>query len=136
MAEQDDPQPGAAEPPTPVLGYSYIQTSDYRSMHTSGVFCGFTLRGEVFLMPYTERPPIPEFVAHALVKQADGSMKMGEEVRDLRREGDDTIREVDCCLMMSPETALSTAKLLQRFAEQVLESRQNRAEGQEVPDGQ
>lgn len=121
MPDEKKPvQPQAAtaaqEPGVPVLTFQYKRSPQYRTIHVNGAFGGRTMRGEVFAMLYSERPPHPTSSSYRL---EDGKPK--EEVLELREGIGDMIREVEVCAFMTADQATALGTWLIENANRVRE---------------
>jgi hypothetical protein len=111
-----DQKKRSEEEPTRVT-FDFIKSPHFRAVRADGAIGGVTPNGQIHVAFYSERPPIPRRVVHAV---GPGG-KLGEEVG--REARDAIVREMDFDLFLSLSVAKSVHQWLgARIAE--LEARQ------------
>lgn len=94
--------------------FDYLPSNLFRIVHVDGAFGGITPRGGLFVSLYSERPPIPTRMVHALTDDH----QLGEEIREQRQVGDAIVREVEVGVMMDEAVARAlNVWLAQKLAE-------------------
>lgn len=85
-------------PPRTEMGFHYIKSPLYRTIHCDGVFGGVTPNGHIDASMFSERYPIPTYV-----KQKLDGMTLGEEIERATRDG--IVREIEVGIFMTLEAA-------------------------------
>lgn len=90
------------------IGFHFLKSNQYRTVHADGAFGGLTPRGYIDVNFFSERKPIPNFTSHEL--GADGTV--GPENTAERISKDGIIREVEVGVILDLEGARSLIKWL------------------------
>lgn len=90
-----------------VLRYDYIKSNLFRMIHADGVIGGPTPKGLIFAAFWNERSPIPQQVAHEIVKTEGGPgvARLGRELTDQRVTRQAVVRETEVGVLMDVEMA-------------------------------
>jgi hypothetical protein len=100
MADPTPPRPSPSLPLPDKLFFDYIKSPQFRVVHADGAFGGLTPTGYVFVTLYTQRPPIPTRIAHAVRRNEQGQIKLGEEITEERVCRDGVVRDVEVGVVM------------------------------------
>ena len=100
---------GPGVPPAGTMVFHYIKSNHFRVVHADGVFGGVGPRGFVEVSLFSERRPVPKKIVHEATASQDG-FTVGKEILKDREVRDGLIREVECLLSLSPESAIGIGK--------------------------
>lgn len=86
------------------INFHYIKGQSFRTAHVDGFFGGPSPKGDcLHIAAFSERYPIPLVATHALEEQDDHSIKVGNELERVSRDG--LVRELEIQMIMSVDTA-------------------------------
>ena len=100
------------------LTFHYQKSNHYRVIHADGAWGGLTPKLGVFLSFFSERPPIPQTITHAV----ESGRTLGPEVSHETKEG--LIREVEVGIIMDEQTAAALIAWLQQSLDNIREIRE------------
>jgi hypothetical protein len=83
------------------LSFHYLKSNQFRVIHADGAWGGLTLNGQLTMVLYSERPPIPKSTTHEV---RDGRLVELEEYRDARDAS--AVREAEVAAIMHPRVAV------------------------------
>ncbi|WP_442754488.1 hypothetical protein ACNHKD_16060 [Methylocystis sp. JAN1] len=82
--------------------FHFIKANDCKDIAVDGAFGGISVSGKIAAAIYSERPPIPKSVTHAV----DGN-SLGPELEDKREVRDGPVRSVNAVLYFDLASATS-----------------------------
>lgn len=81
--------------------FEYIKSPFFRVIHADGMIGGLTPAGNLHVVFYSERPPVPQKMSHAV--NADGTL--GDAIPEHTKVREGIIREMDVDAVMSVQVA-------------------------------
>jgi hypothetical protein len=100
---------GNGESP-PRVNFDYIKAQGFRVIRADGAIGSVTPSGQIHMSVYSERPPIPRRIVHAIT---DGG-QLGPEIQSERIVRDAIIREMDVDIFMTVEVAKKIKEWLEK----------------------
>jgi hypothetical protein len=120
------PRKGPAPKTSPrQINFDYIKTNSFRSFHADGVWGGLNGQLDIIMAFYSERPAIPQRVAHSI----EGD-RLGQEIESERVVRDAQIRDVEIAISMNVQVAKSFRDWLTEKIETVEKLRKQTTIGQ------
>lgn len=115
-------KPAGANRAPETIGFHYLKSSLYRTVHADGAYGGMTPRGLIDVSFYSERRPIPNYLVHSITPAG----ALGPEIRDERISKSGVIRELEVGVIFDLASAKS---FLEWFKAQVDELERATQEG-------
>lgn len=97
------------------IKFDYIKSSLFRVVHADGVFGGPTPQQFISMSFFSERLAIPRQTTQAVGPDA----QLGKEIIEKRVVRDAIIRELEICVMLTPQIAIKLHEWLGNHIEQI-----------------
>lgn len=99
-----------------IVTFHYLKSELFRECHCDGIYGGMTPNGGLWISFFSERSPVPREAVHkalAMPGMGEGTVGVGELIKDKSKMRDGIIRTLESGVFMTLETAEALHKWLE-----------------------